>query len=42
MITVKNNMRPHHPGEIPREQYLVTLGMTTNALSIQLRGLRQA
>ena len=35
-------MRPHHPGELPRERYLVTLGMTTTTLSIQLRGLRQA
>ena len=30
-------MRPIHPGEILREEYLVPLGMTANALSIQLR-----
>jgi plasmid maintenance system antidote protein VapI len=41
MTMVKINMRPHHPGELIREQYLVTLGMTTAALLIQLRGLRQ-
>lgn len=34
---VKNNMRPIHPGEILREEYLAPLGMTSNALSIHLR-----
>jgi len=34
---VKNNMRPIHPGEILREEYLEPLGMTPNALSIHLR-----
>ncbi|MDD2932286.1 MAG: HigA family addiction module antitoxin [Methylotenera sp.] len=34
---IKNNMRPIHPGEILREEYLEPLGMTPNALSIQLR-----
>jgi addiction module HigA family antidote len=33
----KNNMRPIHPGEILREEYLVPLGLTANALSIALR-----
>lgn len=33
----KNNMRPIHPGEILREEYLAPLGMSPNALSIQLR-----
>ncbi len=33
----KNNMRPIHPGEILREEYLVPLGVTANALSIELR-----
>lgn len=33
----KNNMRPIHPGEILREEFLVPLGMTANALSIELR-----
>lgn len=30
-------MRPIHPGEILREEFLLPLGMTPNALSIQLR-----
>jgi len=30
-------MRPIHPGEILREEYLEPLGMTPNALSIHLR-----
>lgn len=30
-------MRPVHPGEILREEYLVPLGMTANALSLALR-----
>lgn len=30
-------MRPIHPGEILREEFLLPLGMTLNALSIQLR-----
>lgn len=34
---VENNMRPIHPGEILREEYLEPLGMTPNALSIHLR-----
>jgi addiction module HigA family antidote len=34
---VKNNMRPIHPGEILREEYLTPLGITPNALSIRLR-----
>jgi|SRR5665647_3493204 len=33
----KNNMRPIHPGEILREEYLAPLGMSANALSIELR-----
>ncbi len=33
----KNNMRPIHPGEILREEYLVPMGVTANALSIELR-----
>ena len=32
-----NNMRPIHPGEILREEYLRPLDMTPNALSIHLR-----
>lgn len=34
---IKNNMRPIHPGEILREEYLEPLGMTPNALSLHLR-----
>lgn len=30
---VKNGMRPIHPGEILREDFLVPLGMTPHALS---------
>ena len=29
----KNRMRPLHPGEVLREDYLVPLGMTASALS---------
>lgn len=32
-----NNMRPIHPGEVLREEYLAELGMSSNALSIHLR-----
>ena len=34
---IKNNMRPIHPGEILREEYLVPLNMSANALAIALR-----
>lgn len=30
---LKNGMRPVHPGEILREDYLVPLGMSANALA---------
>ena len=33
----KNGMRPIHPGEILREEFLVPLGMTPHALSKALR-----
>jgi antitoxin HigA-1 len=33
----KNGMRPIHPGEILREEYLVPLGMSVNALAQHLR-----
>jgi addiction module HigA family antidote len=33
----KNGMRPIHPGEILREEFLLPLGMSANALSIELR-----
>ena len=34
---VKNKMRPIHPGEILREEFLAPLGMSANALAIALR-----
>jgi addiction module HigA family antidote len=37
MNMVKNNIRPIHPGEILREEYLESLGMTSIAVSIHLR-----
>ena len=33
----KNGMRPIHPGEILREEYLVPLGMSAHALALALR-----
>ena len=32
-----NNMRPIHPGEIIKEEYLKPLGMSVNALALALR-----
>ena len=32
-----NKMRPVHPGEILREEYLAPMGMSANALAIALR-----
>ncbi len=29
----KNGMRPVHPGEVLRQDYLIPLGMTANALA---------
>lgn len=34
---IKNGMRPIHPGEILREDYLTPLGMSANALARHLR-----
>jgi addiction module HigA family antidote len=33
----KNGMRPVHPGEILREEYLAPMGMSVHALSQALR-----
>jgi len=33
---IKNGMRPVHPGEILREEYLVPLKMSVNALALAL------
>lgn len=32
-----NNMRPMHPGEILREEFLVPLGLSANGLAIELK-----
>jgi antitoxin HigA-1 len=32
-----NKMRPIHPGEILREEFLVPLGMTAHALALELK-----
>jgi plasmid maintenance system antidote protein VapI len=34
---IKNGMRPVHPGEVLREDYLVPLSMSANALAIALK-----
>jgi addiction module HigA family antidote len=36
-MTPKNNMRPIHPGEILREEFLAPLGMTAHALALELK-----
>ena len=36
MNAIKNGMRPVHPGEVLREDYLLPLGMSANALAIAL------
>lgn len=33
IVMVRNKMRPIHPGEILREEYLVPLGMSVNSLA---------
>ena len=33
---VKNRMRPIHPGEILREEYMVPMGLSANALAHDL------
>ncbi len=35
-MTIKNGMRPVHPGEILREDYLVPLNMSAHALAKRL------
>ena len=32
-----NKMRPIHPGEVLREEFLVPIGMTAHALAMELR-----
>ena len=36
LIRIKNNLRPIHPGEILREEFLLPLGLSANALSLAL------
>ncbi len=36
-MTLVNGMRPIHPGEILREEFLIPLGLSANALAIALR-----
>jgi addiction module HigA family antidote len=36
-MEIKNNMRPIHPGEILREEYLVPLEMSAHALALELK-----
>ena len=34
---IENNMRPIHPGEILREEYVLPLGLSANRLAIEPR-----
>ena len=36
-MTITNGMRPIHPGEVLREEFMVPLGLSSNALAIALR-----
>ncbi|MGA9854460.1 MAG: HigA family addiction module antitoxin [Gammaproteobacteria bacterium] len=36
-MNARNNMRPIHPGEVLREEFLVPLEITPHALAMQLR-----
>lgn len=36
-MSPKNNMRPIHPGEILREEFLVPLGMSAHVLALELK-----
>lgn len=36
-MTLINGMRPIHPGEILREEFMIPLGLSANALAIALR-----
>lgn len=36
-MTIVNGMRPIHPGEILREEFMVPMGLSANALAIALR-----
>jgi len=36
-MTLMNKMRPIHPGEILREEFLVPLGMSAHAVALELK-----
>ena len=38
MTTITNGMRPIHPGEVLREEFLLPLGLTAHALAMALHG----
>jgi addiction module HigA family antidote len=37
MTTITNGMRPIHPGEVLREEFLLPLGLTARALALALQ-----
>lgn len=37
MTNITNGMRPIHPGEVLREEFLIPLGMTGHALALALQ-----
>lgn len=37
MEPINNGMRPIHPGEVLREEFLIPLGITPNALALELQ-----
>ena len=37
MANIINGMRPIHPGEVLREEFIVPMGLTANALAIALQ-----
>ena len=37
MATIENHMRPIHPGEILREEFLLPMGLTAHALSLAVQ-----
>ena len=37
MTVIKNGMRPIHPGEILREEFLIPLGLSAHALAMSLQ-----
>lgn len=37
MATIENHMRPIHPGEILREEFLLPMGLTAHALAMAVQ-----